>query len=405
MTNKSILAIHFLGVALIGSFIPFKIYPLIYIISATVIFFMGITKKNLSVFLFALFYGCYCVLNFLVNGIGSEEAELAISKLIFNCSFFLVISISAIFSKHSINNDFHALKIIERYLAVVVILSFVQILILQIMSGGVRFSSDNSYTAGLMFTDHQIFWGVADKNIMGAKISLFGFLHSYVYYRLKGKVSYLFGFIYIVCSALTLSRTSLLLSALTFLLLVFFTIKPIYRYYLILPLIFIIGIAAFPMIASLVRLDSITNVSRDDGMGIRVLYWSAFFSRLPDISIWGEGLLSAGDFLGQYSVTGSANNMHNLYINNYLDLGIPGSVFYLGFLVSIFKKICSRNKNTIHSLLILAPIVVVTNTLYTGYDNDTWIYYSLALVISGLPVFDKNKEHLYNFSTNMVNVK
>lgn len=389
MTRNN-LASHLLGLSLLSAFIPYKIYPVIYVLSSLIILSMGITKKNLTVFIFALMYCLYGVFVYITGGFGNEESDLAITKLIFNCGFFLAISISGVFSEKNANDNSSSLLVIERYLSFVVIASLIQVLFLQIISGGIRFSSDNSYTAGLMFTDHAILWGVQDKNIMGAKIALFGFLHAYTYYRLKGKINYIFGMLYILCSALTLSRTSLLLSLLTFFLLIYLNTRYIYRYYIILPLIFFSAILLFPKIAELVRLDSITNVSRDDGMGIRILFWTAFFSRFTDISFWGEGLLSASAFLGQYSVTGSANNMHNLYINNYLDLGVPGSVFYLLFLMAIIFKVYKRNRNRTHTLLMIAPILVVTNTLYTGYDNDTWMYYSILLVISNFTILKKH---------------
>ncbi|HDC4344243.1 TPA: O-antigen ligase family protein [Klebsiella quasipneumoniae] len=339
---------------------------------------------------FSLLYCFYCFIIYFVSN-DNDESTLAITKLAFNGGFFIIICVAAVFSQRDVSDyiKFRTLHILERYLATIVILSLIQVTLLQLISGGIRFSSDSSYTAGLMFTDHTIFWGVQDKNIMGAKIALFGFLHAYVYYRLKNKINYFFGAIYVLCSAMTLSRTSLLLSFLTFFLLVFLIIKPIYRYYIIIPLVILGGIIAFPKLAELVRLDSITNVSRDDGMGIRILFWTAFFSRISDVSFWGNGLLSASDFLGRYSVTGSANNMHNLYINNFLDLGVPGSLFYFGFLISMYILIYKRTRDLKNTILMLAPIFVITNTLYTGYDNDTWMYYSVVFVLSNIQFSNK----------------
>lgn len=396
MLDKRVLAFHLFCIAILSSFLTLKIYPAVYLICMLYSLSLGLTKKNVLIALCLVPLFIYIVITYVFWTDKIEQADLVFFKFLFNSLFFLCICISECFYSNKVKSDINYIKIIEFYLRWALILSLLQMIILQIQSGGLRFDSTSSYDAGLMFNKYTIFWGVQDKNMAGAKIGLFGFLHAYTYYRLNGKVSLIYAALYIFCSALTLSRTSVILSALTFLALYFYSIKSIFRYIIFIPSLAVLLVMVFSDISSFIRLDSVKAGNADDGMAVRILYWKSFFNNLEHVSPFGNGLLGAIKFLGEFSPTGSANNMHNLYINNFLDLGILGSTFYLMMLFSIIIYVYKRNVIKNHCIVILFPIFLVTNTLYTAYDNDPWLYYSIILVISGLYISPSLRKNMRN---------
>lgn len=373
---------HSFCITLLSTFIPYKVYPITFLIYFFLVLCSGVTKRNSVAALLAVLFIFYGLLVFFVIGGDAENGDLAITKLVLNGSFFVFSCLSLSLFNRNINEAHSYLIIFEKYLKVAIILSLVQVLILQLQSGGFRFSSENSYLAGLMFTEHTMFWGVQDKNMYGAKIALFGFLHAFISLRIKGKINYTYGALYLLTSALTLSRTSLLLALLTFSVLIFFKIKPYLRYLVISPILVVVGAFILPKLAVLMRLNSIANVNMDDGMGIRIMFWTAFFQRVHELPLIGSGILSASQFLGRFSATGSANNMHNLYINTYLDLGVVGLSLYLMLLISVFFSLYKYTKSIQSSFILFSPLLILTNTLYTAYDNDPWIYLSAIVIIA-----------------------
>jgi len=381
MIPFSLLTVHALGLSILASFVPYKIYPAVFIATGCLFLLLGFKTKNFWLLAPATFFLFSLAVFVLVNDPDGDNTT-AIVKLTVN--FFLLSSVCASGLKGLEGMETRSLVILERYLRVAVILLFAQVAFFQLKAGGIQLSSDDSYQAGLIFVERNLFWGVADKNILGAKIAIFGFLHSVVYFKVNGRIGILFPALIIFSALLSLSRTSSLIYGLFGVIFFFYSLKVEPRTKVVVLVAFGILTALFilPKLADFFRLSNITNLDYSDGMGLRLIYWIALFTNLEHVSWHGNGILSGGDFLQKYAAFYNGEpNLHNIFLNTFLDLGLLGLVLYGSIWVSYYKRLKVFGLKAAVIAFLMAPLFMLVNSLYTAYDSDPWIYMAVLFMI------------------------
>ena len=117
-------------------------------------------------------------------------------------------------------------------------------------------------------------------------------------------------------------------------------------------------------------------------MGIRLVYWKAFFQDFDKISPLGNGFLSAPEFLGKNAdFYRGEPHIHNTFLSTYLEMGVVGFISYLGF-ISLFISDCfQKTDNNKLWITLFIPVLAIMMILYSGYDNDLGMYFTLAFLI------------------------
>src|SRR5699024_5083799 len=131
---------------------------------------------------------------------------------------------------------------------------------------------------------------------------------------------------------------------------------------------------ALPVVAQqVIRVENIT--ASNDGMGVRLTYWKAFFEHFSAISPLGNGFLSGGDFLGKYAAFYHGEpHIHNTFLSAYLDFGVVGIVSYVLFLYYYFRFCVRRHADRLFWWVAFIPLLAIMTILYSGYDNDIVLY-------------------------------
>jgi len=239
-------------------------------------------------------------------------------------------------------------------------------------------SSESSNAAGYLYDPALCFWGVPEKNVFGAKIALFGFIYLFNYYIWEHRLPIWRAVIVFLCAFLSNSRTPM---AALFIGIIYVLFRHLRIGGRVVLSLCVTAILPF-ILGRLLRVDNFLDP--DDGMGVRIVYWSTFFSRFSDVSIFGRGFMSAGKFLATYSpIYLGEPQIHNLFLNNYLDFGIFGSLSYVLFLV-FFYRFCQRDSAVWASWYwtgAFLPLLAIMLTLSTGYDSDTAVYLSAIYII------------------------
>lgn len=141
-----------------------------------------------------------------------------------------------------------------------------------------------------------------------------------------------------------------------------------------------IGVVTPFILNSVLRLQTVTESS--DGMGLRLIYWTAFFMNFNKISILGEGFLSSDKFLDKYALVYMGEpNIHNTFLNNYLDFGILGLSFYVLFLFCLNKYGVKIYNYKSYWTTAFIPLIATMMVLFPGYDNDIIVYLILIFII------------------------
>ena len=383
MIPFSLLTVHALGLSILASFVPYKIYPAVFIATAVLFLLLGFKRKSGWLIAPTVFFIFSFAVFILVNEADGDNTT-AIVKLAVN--FFLLSSVCASGLKGLEGMETQSLSLLEKYVRIAILLLFAQVAFFQLKAGGIQLSSDDSYQAGLIFVERNLFWGVADKNILGAKIAIYGFLHSVLYYKVNGRVGVFFPALIIFSALLSLSRTSSLIYGLFGVVFFFYSLKLQPRTKVTVLFLFgvLAGLFILPKLADFFRLSNITNLDYSDGMGLRLIYWIALFTNLDHVSWHGNGILSGGDFLQKYAAFYNGEpNLHNIFLNTFLDLGFLGLCFYASIWLCYYKRLKMFGLKSLVVAFLIAPLFMLVNSLYTAYDSDPWIYMAvLFLVIS-----------------------
>ncbi|MER0045897.1 O-antigen ligase family protein [Pectobacterium odoriferum] len=372
--HKDVVVSNLIGLAVFSTFLPFKIYPFFYLIAC--ISLVGAIRNK--VYLYNIFLFLFCFVSgvvFLLHPIDDDTVS-ALIKLYLNAILIFFLSIS----ERKTSESLSSLKIIELYLRLIMLLCFIQVLVLQLISGGISITAGDSYSAGQIFESGFALFGGVDKNMFGAKVALFGYLHYVLYYMVYRKYHFLYAGLTIFTALLSLSRTSFIFVIIA--IFFFYFLKkdrPFAKVFFALTTIIIIFFA-MPYILDYVRISSITSFERNDGMSIRLLYWISVFKEYDEIGFMGQGILSARQFLPRFSEYYNGEpNVHNLFLNTYLDIGVLGFFLYFSFFISLFFNM--RKKDGKLTLILFLPLLLMINTLYTAYDSEPWAYYILSILI------------------------
>ncbi len=199
--DKDALVSNAFGLSVLSIFLPFKIYPVLFILTSLLM--LGrIYKKFYTI--------CTCSLLFLFAAYFSiltkpidDDILTALIKL--TISVMLIISCSLFYFESK--NSFKMLAILNKYLTTILIFSFLQIVFLHLSSDWSYLFASNSYDASKLFATKFVYFGGDDKNMFGAKIALFGLLQYIVSSLLKKRNTKIMLAISFLTGALSLSRT------------------------------------------------------------------------------------------------------------------------------------------------------------------------------------------------------
>src|SRR5690606_8572691 len=181
-------------------------------------------------------------------------------------------------------------------LHVVLALTLLQLLVYH-QAAGFRWlgGAATSAQGSALYQSGTYFWGLDDKNMFGARIALLGFVYVLLpVVRLQAIVWWRIVLV-LLLAWLSLSRTPMvaLLMGVGFLVWLAATT----RWRVVLGALVLL---ALPVVAQrVIRLENIT--ASNDGMGVRLTYWRAFFEHFSAISPLGNGFMSGGDFLSRYA--------------------------------------------------------------------------------------------------------
>lgn len=372
--TRSWLIAHLIGISMLSTFLPVKIYPIIFIITM----FVMMLRVQLKIHSYYIFSSLLLML-ILSSSMYTSLDDDTMTALVKSFLGIALLTISGFFSydkKYSIE----MLKIIHAYIYVIISLCFIQILTLHINSGWHSLTASDSYTAGMIFSSDYAIFGGNDKNMFGAKIALFGMILYALHKSIYSKGAMLCILLVVATGFLSMSRTpvAFFLAALALYKISFS--RGISMKILSVFFVLITFAIASPYIIEYLRISSINQGELSDGMSIRILYWTAVMSNTDVIGMFGNGLLSAREFLPKFSAYYNGEpNVHNLYLNTYLDLGVIGITLYLLMLASLFLFLRRLSKQL--ALVLIVCAFIISCTLYTAYDIEMWCYLSLSTII------------------------
>lgn len=392
LVKKSHIAIHAYGLMLISTFVPIKVYPLFFMLSCCIFLWEIDLKSKVNVWVYILIaFSCQVGISFLFTE-KSNEIYTAFFKYLVGVLQLIAI----VFCRSFKNGGKEELNVLGRYLNIIMFLLFAQMLYLHLSYGSITLSSASSADASNIFNSASILFGIDDKNIFGAKCALYGFAATTIFYFQHRRLPFLLTLLVTSTCALTLSRTSILFYVLS--MAVFWVCVKTDEgkrtlVYSILLLMLVFVLLSIPTLSTYLRISSIVNLEHTDGMSLRFIYWLTLYEHILSVSFFGNGILAAADFLGQYSaVYNGEPHVHNLFLNNYLDLGFVGFILYLFFFASYMMFLSSILSSPKAGCIFGIPAFIIINTLYTAYDNDMWLYYSLSYVISVYSYNIKNSD-------------
>lgn len=369
---REVILSHVFGMAILSIFLPIKIYPLMFFISIS--FMLWKTKIKFHFFVF--FALCFLLLSaFSILHVDIDSDVLtSLVKLSLGIAMMVCCAIFSISGGRSIA----MLEIIHKYLSVIIMLCLVQVVILHAESGGVSIIARDSYIAGMIFNSKYAVFGGEDKNMFGAKVALFGLaqyiLHSYLY---KKGANLWLGIIFLA-GLLSMSRTPVAFVLATVALYKVASRRGFMMKLSIFVTLLVVFAISSPYIIDYLRISSIDQGKLSDGMSIRLLYWAAVLNNIDLIGFFGQGLLSAREFLPIYSEYYNGEpNVHNLYLNTFLDLGFTGITIYILMILSLFSYL--KHLNGPLAFVIISASFIMSCTLYTAYDIEMWCFLSLSI--------------------------
>ncbi|SFB49241.1 O-antigen ligase family protein [Algoriphagus aquimarinus] len=362
-------------ISLISMFLPVKVYPVIFVISSY-FFYRETPKLNFCKWSIALaVFSTYAVLSYLINYPGEPLALTNIIKLVINF-LFLFFAINWL----GCRDNESLISMLDSVLLAVLALSLVQLLIYhQAYDFKLITGSDSSGQASSLYRNSLYYWGLDDKNMFGARIALIGFSFICIPIVLKNRLSiWRILFVFLI-GFLSLSRTPIVALLLGVFFLIWISVEKKWK----IGLLVLVALALPLILQKVIRVDSLT--SSNDGMGIRLVYWKAFFQHFNAISPLGNGFLSAPEFLGSYAdFYRGEPHIHNTFLSTYLELGIVGFFSFLAFLVWFIQDCWQKTVNSKLWIALLIPILSIMMILYSGYDNDVVIYLCLIYLIGSL---------------------
>jgi hypothetical protein len=368
--------------SLISIFLPWKVYPLFFLLTSLFLLWESrpFTFKKWTVAL--AIYVAYGLAIFGLNYSGQTPEISSAAKLLINM-FFLTGSVHWLSRRDNGNLTYF----LDWTLGVLLLLTLIQLLVYHAsFDFRLIFGSDSSGQASGLYRSGLYYWGLDDKNMFGARIALLGFVFVFIPVLRKDKLSVLRVIFVFLVAFLSLSRTPMVALLIGVFALTWMILERRWRIVLLVTMA-----AALPFfLTQVVRIDSIT--SSNDGMGIRLIYWRAFFTHFSDLSIWGGGFLEAGRFLRENAEFYRGEpHIHNTFMTTYVEFGVIGFLSFFTF-VLLFFKVCYQQITQIGLWIVLfLPILAIMMILYSGYDNDVAVYFVLVWLVGTQQAIDFQK--------------
>ena len=158
----------------------------------------------------------------------------------------------------------------------------------------------------------------------------------------------------------------------------------------LIPIFILIGLAAIPFLPQsiLLRLRTITNVT-DSSMKTRMQIYQTVLPILKDywfsgLGLGNETLLTVAKNYFIFVDKGSIpSHSHNLYIQVWLETGIPGIVTLVAFLCTTVKKsikyLAASSKDMYINNILIAGLSSLTGVLAMGMVEYIWFYQRVML--------------------------
>lgn len=370
-SHKSNLCEILFCVALVSTFLPLKVYPIIFILTS--LFFWLDTPRPLRHrwVLFLSIFVAYASVMFLIGLPANTAALINFLKLLINFTF-LYTAISWLSNR----DNGALLRWVDITLHGILIITLVQLFVYH-EAAGFRWLTNTPTSAqgSALYRPSLYFWGLDDKNMFGARIALLGF--AYVLLPIVRRQSLVWWRIVFVLllAWLSLSRTPVV--ALFIGIFCLLWVASTIRWRVVLG---VVSLGALPFVAQkVIRIDSIT--ASNDGMGVRLVYWKAFFEQFTTISPWGNGFMSGAGFLGQYArFYHGEPHIHNTFMSCYIDFGIIGLLSYVLFLFYFYRFCCQKQQSHVFWWVAFLPLLAIMMILYSGYDNDIILYLVLMFL-------------------------
>jgi hypothetical protein len=358
--------------SLIAVFLPWKIYPLFFIISAGVFYWE--TKKLLLEKwpIFAGIFAVYALISFWINYDGQTFLLTNIIKLAVNFIFLY----AAVLWLHYRDNSRLLLLLDMTFMLIFILVAFQLWMYHQAMNYRLVGGSTSSGQASILYKKELFFWGLDDKNMFGARIALLGFIFILIPVIRSQRLSLIRILLIFTLGFLSLSRTPIVALLLGVGLLFWLVSGKWLRIGLVALLLAIVPF----VLQKVVRIDNIT--ASNDGMGVRLVYWKSFFEHFDKISPLGNGFLSAPAFLSENAAFYHGEpHIHNTFMSTYLELGVIGFFSYLLFFIFFILFCYTKNRNYQFWILAFSPLAAIMMILYSGYDNDLILYLTLVFAL------------------------
>ena len=361
-------------ISLISIFFPIKIYPAVFLVSCF-FFYRDTAEIRFPKWAIALaIYSAYACTSYVFYSGEISAGAITILKLLINFSF-LFFAVNWLAGR---DNKLLILKL-DTVLLVVLALSLLQILVYhQAYDFKLLAGSSSSGQASSLYRNSLYYWGLDDKNMFGARIALLGFAYICIPITKNQLSAWRIVFVFLI-AFLSLSRTPLVALFIGVFFLFWISVSKKWKI-----LAFVLVVLSLPLVLQkFIRIDSLT--SSNDGMGIRITYWKAFFQHFGEISPLGNGFGSTPDFLRNYAdYYRGEPHIHNTFLSNYLELGIVGFFSFLAFL-SFYTQACLRRcENIKFWTALFLPLLSIMMILYSGYDNDLVVYLCLIFLIGSV---------------------
>ncbi|MFC3199361.1 O-antigen ligase family protein [Parapedobacter deserti] len=359
--------------ALLAVFLPVKIYPFVFLLAS--MFFLWDSPALLRHYwvLFLMIFSGYAAVIFLAVRPADQQAMTNFLKLPINFTF-LYASVGWLAQR----DNSRLLRLVDVMLHIALGLTLLQLLVYH-QATGFRWiaGAPTSAHGSALYRPSHFFWGLDDKNMFGARIALLGFAYLLLPVAKSRSIVWWRILLVLLLAWLSLSRTPVV--ALVIGIGCLLWVASSIRWRVVLGAV---ALLAAPFIAQkVVRIDHI--MASNDGMGVRLVYWRAFFEHFTAISPLGNGFMAARDFLGQYAKFYHGEpHIHNTFLTCYLDFGVVGLLSYLLFLIYFYRFCLAKQPNSRGFWLIaLLPLLAIMMILYSGYDNDIILYLVLVFLL------------------------
>lgn len=364
---------------LFSIFLPIKVYPVILLISSFFFYreLPGLPTRTWQVWLGI--YAIYAVVSFLFFYDSQMAMVTNLVKLLINF-IFLYFAVSWLQSR----DNTRLFWMVDRSLFLIFLLALIQLIVYhQAIDFRLLYGSSSSGQASSLYNNSFYFWGLDDKNMFGARIALLGFPFILIPLVRERKISWWRICAIFLLAYLSLSRTPIVALLIGIFLLIWFFTSTRLRIILV-----FFMVLALPFISQkLIRVENLT--ASNDGMGIRLVYWKAFFNNFQEISPLGEGFMQAPAFLKEYAdFYRGEPHIHNTFLTSYLELGVVGLVAYAMFLFYFYRYCLELGQPTKFWWIVFIPLLSIMMILYSGYDNDIVMYLTLAALLGSMAKLD-----------------